>query len=184
MQKSSSFSGTSLAKKLAFTALFAALCCVGTLVVVIPLPASGYFNTGDVFVLLAGWFLGPIYGSIAAALGSALADVFSGFLVYAPATFFIKGLTAFLAYLLYACLKKHAQKTVRQVFFRSVCALCAETVMVLGYFLFESVLYGFVGAIPNILGNTLQGVCCSVLAVTLVSLLYPIKTVRDLFPSL
>ena len=56
----------SAAKRLAFTALFAALCCVGTMFIVIPLP-HGYFNAGDVFVLLAGWCMGPVFGSVAAA---------------------------------------------------------------------------------------------------------------------
>ena len=80
----------SLTKKLAFAALFATLCCVATLIVSVPLP-NGYFNTGDVFVLLSGWCLGPIYGAAAAAVGSALADVWSGFALYAPATFFYQG---------------------------------------------------------------------------------------------
>lgn len=52
----------SVAKRLAFSAVFAALCCVATVVIVVPLP-YGYFNLGDVFVLLAGWCLGPLYGA-------------------------------------------------------------------------------------------------------------------------
>ena len=62
----------SAAKRLAFTALFAALCCVGTMFIVIPLP-HGYFNAGDVFVLLAGWCMGPVFGGIAAGLHNNLA---------------------------------------------------------------------------------------------------------------
>lgn len=56
----------SIAKRLAFSAVFAALCCVATVVIVVPLP-YGYFNLGDVFVLLAGWCLGPLYGAAAEA---------------------------------------------------------------------------------------------------------------------
>ena len=93
----SSFSTFSLSKRLVFTALFAALCTVGTVVISIPLP-FGYFNLGDVFVLLSAWLLGPLYGSIAAAVGSALADILLGFPVYAPATFLIKGIDALVAY--------------------------------------------------------------------------------------
>ncbi len=184
MRKALTLYGISFAKQLAFTAVFAALCCVGTLVVVIPLPASGYFNAGDVFVLLAGWCLGPLYGSVAAALGSALADVFSGFSLYAPATFLIKGVDALAAYLVYSFLKKFIKKNAHDFLPRAVSALFAEAIMVLGYFLFESILYGFVGAMPNILGNTLQGVCCIFIATALVSALYPIKAVRGFFPAL
>ena len=94
------------AKRIAFSSLFAALCCIGTVVVQIPAPQNGFFNVGDVFVLLSGWFLGPLYGSLAAAIGSALADVIVGFPLYAPATFLIKGLDAAVAYLVWALFKK------------------------------------------------------------------------------
>ena len=170
----------SLTKKLAFTALFATLCCVSTLLVTVPLP-NGYFNTGDVFVLLSGWCLGPLYGAVAAAVGSALADLWSGFALYAPATFFIKGLTATLAWLVAFFMKKVIQKDSLDFISRIVGAIAGETVMVLGYFLFETVLYGVAGGALALVGNTLQGVCCGSLAVILFSALYSIKTVRNLF---
>ena len=42
--------------------------------------------------------LGAVLGFLAAGLGSALADLFSGYVVYAPVTFVIKGLMAFIAF--------------------------------------------------------------------------------------
>ena len=60
MKKSVLLLHISLSKRLAFAALFAALCCVSTVVITVPLPASGYFNTGDIFVLLSAWCLGPV----------------------------------------------------------------------------------------------------------------------------
>ena len=94
MKQAVSLRGFSPAKQIAFTALFASLCCIGTVLIVVPLPASGYFNAGDIFVLLSAWCLGPLFGSVASAVGSALADIVSGFAIYAPATFLIKGLPA------------------------------------------------------------------------------------------
>lgn len=169
-----------LTKKLAFAALFAALCCVSTLIITIPLP-NGYFNVGDVFVLLAGWFLGGIWGGVAAAVGSALADLWSGYALYAPATFLIKGLNATLAWLVASGIKKLIKKDALDFISRIAGAVAGEVVMVLGYFLFEAVLYGFAGGAAALVGNTLQGVCCGALAVILFSALYPIKTVRNLF---
>ena len=50
-------------RKLVYAALFAALTCVMTMIVKIPVPATGgYVNLGDCVVLLAGWVLGPMYG--------------------------------------------------------------------------------------------------------------------------
>ena len=76
------------------SALFAALACVATMVIRIPSPFKGYLNLGDSVVLLSGWLLPPVYGALAAGLGSALADLFSGYVTYAPATFVIKALMA------------------------------------------------------------------------------------------
>ena len=65
-----------LSFNICFTATFAALCCVCTFIAV-PLP-FGYFNLGDVFVLLSAWLLGPVLGPLAAGVGTALADVLIG----------------------------------------------------------------------------------------------------------
>lgn len=173
----------SLAKNIAFSALFTTLTCIATLVVAIPLP-NGYFNLGDCFVLLAGWFLGPIYGVISAGVGSMLADIFSGFAFYAPATLLIKALTAFCAFALRALLKKTI-KNQSLIFLPCILsAILGELVMLLGYFLFESCLYGFAGASLSLIGNATQGVCAMLSATLLHSVLYPIKGVRKLFPYL
>ena len=78
-------------QKLVLAALLAALTCVATMIITIPSPLKGYLNLGDSVVLLAGWMLSPVYGFLAAGLGSALADMFSGYVIYAPATFVING---------------------------------------------------------------------------------------------
>ena len=67
-------------RKLVLSALMAALVYVATSIIQIPSPVNGYVNLGDCFVLLAGWVLGPVYGSLAAGIGSALADMFTGYM--------------------------------------------------------------------------------------------------------
>lgn len=122
----------------AVIAALTALTAVTTLLVRVPIPATnGYFNIGDVFIILAGLWLGPGAGFIAGAFGSAMADAI-GFPVYIPATFLVKGfegwLTGFLA--------GHTRNLGR-----SVLAACAGGCsMVLGYYLFEAVVYPAVGA--------------------------------------
>ena len=85
-------------KKLVLTALFTALIYIGTRYIQIPLPL-GYFNVGDCFILVLAWSVGGIYGMLGAGLAAGLADVLSGFSVYAPATVVIKALMALVAYL-------------------------------------------------------------------------------------
>lgn len=183
MKKAVCLLGVSSSKQLAFTALFAALCAVSTVIITIPLP-NGYFNTGDVFVLCSGWFLGPLYGPLAAAVGSALADIWCGFALYAPATFIIKGIDAFVAYTVWRFIKNYIQKEGLDFLPRVLSALLGELIMIAGYFLFEFVLYGLSGGIASLLGNALQAVCCAVLATAICSALYPVKTIYNLFPAL
>ena len=93
-------------KKLVMAALLAALTCVTTMIITVPSPLKGYLNLGDSVVLLSGWLLSPAYGFLAAGLGSAMADIFSGYVIYAPATFVIKGLMAFVACIGFKLLSK------------------------------------------------------------------------------
>ena len=73
-------------KKLTLAGALAALTTVFTLLIQIPSPTKGYINLGDTVVNIAAWVLGPLYGGAAAGIGSALADLISGYTVYAPAT--------------------------------------------------------------------------------------------------
>ena len=173
----------SLSKQLAFSALFAALCLIGTMVIAIPLP-TGYFNVGDVFVLLAAWFLGPLYGSLAAGVGSALADVIMGYAIYAPFTCIIKGLDAFITYLVCSFLKKCIRTARWDSIPRLLSALVGEAIMVLGYLLVETLFYGFPVALTTLLGNATQGGCCLLLATIVMGVFYRIKAIKRLFPHL
>ena len=84
--------------KLVFTGLMAALVCVSTAVLVIPLPTGGFANLGDCFVIIAGYMLGPVYGALAAGIGAGLSDLFLGYGIYAPATFVIKAIMAIVVF--------------------------------------------------------------------------------------
>jgi len=152
-------------KNLVFAALIAAVTCVATLVIHIPSPLNGYINLGDCFVLLSGWILGPVYGFLAAGIGSALADLFLGYAVYAPATFVIKGLVALAAYLLIKAFGKIKYKSVAYI----LSGIIAELVMIGGYYVFEGFMYGFVESAVNILPNGIQAVAGIVSATLLVT---------------
>lgn len=173
-----------LSKKLAFTALFSALCFVGTYAIPVALP-FGYFNAGDIFVLLSGWLLGPLFGAVAAGVGSALADVALGYAAYAPATFVVKACVALVGRLAYAFFKKLLQRDALDFLPRLFAGVVAEAVMVAGYLFFEGVLLGLgAGALASVLGNVLQAVCGVLGATAIVSALYPLPVVHKIFPSI
>lgn len=128
---------------LALTGLFAALGCVGTMVLQIPSPTGGYMNLGDAVVILGAWLLGPVYGAVAGGVGPALADLLSGYAVYVPATLVIKALMALTAAWLYRALGKRGLL---------LSALAAEVPMILGYWLFD-------GALAALSGGGALGLC-------------------------
>lgn len=155
----------SATQKIVISSLFAALICVATMLIKIPSPLKGYINLGDGIVLLAAWILPLPYGLVAAGLGSTLADLFSGYVVYAPATFVIKALMAVVAYSFYNFFAKKAKPTLSRVF----SGILAEIVMILGYFLFEGILYGFVPSLVNIPANAVQAVAGIIIGVVLIT---------------
>ena len=153
-------------KRIVVASMLCALTCVATMVIKIPSPLNGYLNLGDCVVLLAGWILSPVYGFLAAGLGSAAADLFSGYVVYAPATFAIKGIMALIAYFGFKLLNKRIGNLPSRI----VTGIVAEVFMVLGYFVFEGFLYGFGPSAVNIPANAVQGLAGLILGCILVKL--------------
>ena len=153
-------------QKIVTAAMLAALACVATMIIKIPSPMKGYLNLGDCVVLLAGWVLSPVYGFLAAGIGSALADIFSGYVIYAPATFVIKGLMAIIAYYLF----KLISNQIGNLPSRIISGVAAELIMVFGYFIFEGFLYGFMPSAVNIPANAVQGVAGLIIGTLLIKI--------------
>ena len=155
-------------KTLVMAALFAALICAATMVVAIPLPASGYANLGDCVVILAGCLLGPLWGAAAAGIGSALADVLVGFAVYAPATFIIKALMAMAAYAVFTALSKNESHILLAAI---IMVVTAEIIMIGGYFLYDWLILDQTAAIIGVWGNFVQATVSAVAAAFLLILM-------------
>lgn len=150
-------------KKLVFAALMAALITIATIMIKIPVPATGgYVNFGDGIIILAGVILGPLYGGLASAIGSGLADLLSGYMAYFVPTFIIKGLMG--AYVGYYVKKVSVKNVI-------LAGIVAEIIMVVGYFIAESVFMGYgLGALGAVFPNTIQGISGIVIS----ALLFPI----------
>ena len=158
-------------KKLVTASMLAAMICVATMMH-IPIPVSGYVNLGDAFVLLAGFILGPVYGALAAAIGSCITDLIL-FPSYAPATFVIKFLVAFCAAVIY----KKNKSTIMCI----VASIIGEVIMVLGYFAYEALFLGLgIGASGAIPFNVLQGVAGVIVAFVLMKVFTKTKLLSKL----
>lgn len=83
--------------RLVLTALMTCLVLVATMSIRIPSPfTQGYVHLGDSMIFLSVLLLGRNGGTVAAGLGSGLADLLGGYGMYAPWTLLIKGLMAFI----------------------------------------------------------------------------------------
>ena len=163
-------------KKLVMTALFMALTMVATMFIRIPLPL-GYVNLGDVFVLLSVFILGPVYGTIAAGIGSGLADLF-GYITYAPGTLIIKSAMALVAWLIYKLLSK---ATGKEMLGEIVGGILGALVMATGYFFYEIMFFTTAGvAIVNAPWNLLQGGVGVALSVIIIRVLKATKALEKL----
>ena len=154
-------------RRLTTAGVLAAAIVLLTTLVSIPMPGGlGYINLGDAGVLLAGVLLGGGWGALCAGVASALSDVLLGWGVYAPATFLIKGAVALIVGTLFV----RTDKKIRYAFF-----YIAALVVPIGYFFYESLLYGSAAALPNIPFNALQCIIGAVVAHVLTALLQKTK---------
>ena len=147
-------------KQMTLCGVLAALVFVLTYFPKVPVPVTGgYVHLGDGAIFLAVLLLGPL-GIPAAAIGSGLADLIGGYMLYVIPTVIIKGLVALVGWKLY---KKGSWVSAVVAF------VLAEAVMVLGYFVFECFTSGAPAAAAAILPNVMQGVAGVVLGLVCVA---------------
>lgn len=83
-------------KQIAAIAVMAALTTIATMMLTLPFPATGgYFNLGDAVVVTTALIFGPVIGAIAGGLGSGLADLLGGWMLFIIPTTIIKGTEGF-----------------------------------------------------------------------------------------
>ena len=163
-------------KTLVMIALLAALTCAATMSIRIPTPGTGgYIHPGDAIVILSGIILGPGWGFLAAGLGSAMADLLGGYVIYVPITFAIKGLVALASGLIYGRLGASPKTRYLAVFLGGV----SDIILVaFGYCFCESFLYGIAAALASVPANLVQGVGGLVIAMVLYPILFAIPDVK------
>lgn len=119
-------------KNLCLTALFTAIVCIATFIIQIPI-SLGYAHLGDCMILLSTHLLGAVGGMISGGIGSALADIISGFPIWALPTLIIKSIMPLVAY---PFLRKN------KIYFTIIGAVLSLLFMTLGYVVAGSIIYG------------------------------------------
>ena len=144
-------------RRLTIAALGVALVCICTRVFQFPIPL-GYAHLGNCMILLFAVYFDPFIGACAGGLGSALADLLS-YPEWALSTLIIKSLMGLAAAVV-------AKKKGEMATFKSVRAflavLAAIVIMVVGYFIAGSILYGSIATgatqIPGLVTEGIVGI--------------------------
>lgn len=159
-------------RKTVLKGLMIALVCIATMSIQIPIPGTdGYINIGDSVIFISAILFGPITGMIAGGIGSAFADILSGYAHWAIFTLVIKGLEGYLVGVL---INNHI------TVIKSIFSTGAGTiVMVIGYFIAGIILKGSVIiSAASIPANLIQGVVSMVIAVPLAYSLSKVNYVK------
>jgi uncharacterized membrane protein len=155
---------------LSITSIFAAIACVLTMTVSIPVPATGgYINIGELAVMLSGLIFGPIIGFLSGGVGSALADIFLGYPNWAFWTFLVKGLEGFLVGLIANPRIFHGKRTYKDI----IGVIAGGSLMVFGYFIVELFVFNFgiVASLSEVPGNFFQFIFGAIGSILLIVIL-------------
>lgn len=119
-------------RRICLTALMAAIIYVFTAYIHVP-SHTGYTHVGDGFLYLAASLLPAPFAAAAGAIGAGLADLLSGYGIWAPGTVIIKVLTAF-------CFTSRCEKLVNK---RNVLGILPALLLCVGgYYLYEALITG------------------------------------------
>lgn len=162
-------------QKICFAGIMAAIIAVCIFAIRFPIASGqGYIHTGDAFVYLSGCLLGP-YGILASAIGGALADLLSGYPVWAIPTAVIKGLNV-LPFLSAMNLYKKKKSGTKSISLYTITASVASGfITVFGYALVEAFLYSTEAAIADMIPNAIQATASAVLFILVGSAVDKIK---------
>lgn len=156
-------------RKLVLTALTIALVTLVTITVQIPNSVGGYFNLGDSMVFAVALIGGPAAAALAGGVGSALADILSGYASWALPSLLVKGTEGLVAGLLFRRMLKfgHLRFSLRIILVMAFAGL----LMVSGYFLTSSILYGYPAAIAAVPADLIQAFISIPIGLSLAALL-------------
>lgn len=160
-------------KKIVLNGLMIALVCIATMTIQIPTPGTnGYVNIGDAVIFITSILFGPLGGMLAGGIGSAMADLLSGYPHWAIFTLIIKGLEGYLV----GIICKQNNTIVKNI----LSTISGALIMVVGYFLAGAILKGsFVVSAASIPSNIIQGVVSIVIAVPLSLSLKNVKYIKS-----
>ncbi|HSQ89319.1 ECF transporter S component [Romboutsia sp.] len=160
-------------RNLVLNGLMIALVCIATMVIQAPTPGTnGFVNIGDSVIFVTSILFGPVPGMLAGGIGSALADVLSGYSHWALFTLIIKGAEGYIV----GSIVKNNSSLIKSIIASTIGAI----VMVFGYFVAGGILEGsFLVSAGSIPSNMVQGGVSIVIGVLLANSLQHVNALKS-----
>jgi len=151
-------------RDIAIRASFTALVFIATAIIPpIPIAATGgYFNFGETAIYITAFLFGSMTAGFAGGVGSAIADLYLGFGSFAPITFVVKGIEG----LMVGYLGKEKGYATR-VF----ALMIGGVVLMSGYFIAETYLFGMPAALEELPFNFAQFLVGAILSLSVIATL-------------
>ncbi|MFP4179308.1 MAG: ECF transporter S component [Spirochaetaceae bacterium] len=156
-EKRNTHNSSPAALRIAALAVLIAVTAVFTYMIRIPIaPTRGYINFGDVAIFFTALTFGPVTALITGGLGTALADIISGYAQWAPFSFLAHGLQGLVIALIAGRVKE--RDDIPKLHIASLLPAFLAGTLVMGgiYFVTGGFMVGFPAATAEIPGNILQ----------------------------
>lgn len=158
-------------KDMVETALLIALVFIATRFINIRLPFlsnGGLVHLGNVMLFITAIVFGKEKGAIAGAVGMAMFDLASGWALWAPFTFVVRGIMGYMVGAIAWSKNKNGNSLIVNVF----AIILSGIWMIAGYYITEGVLYGnWITPVASIPGNLTQIIVGLVLGVPIAKVL-------------
>jgi uncharacterized membrane protein len=137
-----------------------------TRLVQIPTGAGGYIHLGDAAIFFSSFAFGPWVGGVAGGLGTALADITSGYAQWAPFSFLVHGLQG---WVVGAMIRRYIRTQNQEENWPWTVAsvVVGSAIVVVGYFIAGSILMGLGAALTEVPANIIQALSGGVVGVPL-----------------
>lgn len=143
-------------KDLVISSLLISLVFIATKFINIRLPISingGLIHLGNTMLFISAIVFGKRKGAIAGAFGMGLFDIVSGWILWAPFTFLIRGIMGYIIGYISWGNNRNGNSNLYNV----IAVLLSGIWMIIGYYLTEVILYGnWISPITSIPGNIVQ----------------------------
>lgn len=155
MEKNNSASTSgNVTRNLVITGLLTSLVCIATFINIrSPISVGGLMHLGNTVLFMAAIVFGKRKAAFAGAFGMGLFDVMSGWILWAPFTFIIRGV---MGYIIGAIANANGRKGSSSLW-NIIAILVGGIWMLAGYYITEIILYGdYILPIKSIPGNIVQ----------------------------